>query len=231
MRGRSIRDTKIDRAARLVPFAQASEEAARAACWTVLQQTSLNGDAVKVNLFAGARRIALLVGVLWASGCIAFAVFTEPYIREATYLVPKPGDAPVLTEAQCEGETTDIVRKTPTGGSINVSVCFPFLPDESHVSAGRTERPFGGKRFIPLIDRSSEIATYERSVDRLLPLEQVVAASEARKRQALLAQWKDAMVALFGGLAVGWILVIAIGWIARGFMGIPTGKDAPIQSD
>ncbi|EHL20834.1 hypothetical protein KYG_21699 [Acidovorax sp. NO-1] len=45
------------------------------------------------------------------------------------------------------------------------------------------------------------------------------------KRQKLLDQWMQALQILFGGLAVGWALTALIGWIARGFLGIPRGKD------
>ena len=38
--------------------------------------------------------------------------------------------------------------------------------------------------------------------------------------------WKNVSATLFAGLAVGWALVAAIGWIVRGFMGIPRSKDA-----
>ena len=36
----------------------------------------------------------------------------------------------------------------------------------------------------------------------------------------------SAVAWLFGGLAVGWVLLFVVGWIVRGFMGIPMGKDA-----
>jgi hypothetical protein len=182
--------------------------------------------AVKINLFAGGRRIALLLGGLWALGCLAFAVFTEPYVRDVTYVIPKPSDAPVLTE-KCDGETADILRKGPTGDSINVRLCFPFLTDESYIPPPSSA--FDSKRYIPVINRSLEIAAYKRDADRLLPLDQTIKVAEAKERAALLAQWKDAMFSLFGGLAIGWAVVAAIGWIARGFIGIPMGKDIRIS--
>lgn len=38
--------------------------------------------------------------------------------------------------------------------------------------------------------------------------------------------WKQAALVMFGGLAIGWALTAGIGWIVRGFMGIPRGRDA-----
>ena len=40
-----------------------------------------------------------------------------------------------------------------------------------------------------------------------------------------LEQWKGALQIALGGVAVLWAVVASIGWIIRGFMGIPRGKD------
>jgi hypothetical protein len=45
------------------------------------------------------------------------------------------------------------------------------------------------------------------------------------KRQKMWEQWKQALAMLVGGLIVGWVLIAGVGWIARGFMGIPRGQD------
>lgn len=45
------------------------------------------------------------------------------------------------------------------------------------------------------------------------------------KQEKLWEQWKEVLMVLFGGLGVGWALTAGIGWITRGFMGIPRGKD------
>jgi len=176
----------------------------------------------------------MVIGSFWVLGCVAFAVFTEPY-SQVTYAIPKPGDAPVLAEG-CDGEEANIHPKMPTGHSINVRLCFPTLTEQEEFEVrARLERKAsqstaGGVAHVDpadmvwLVDRSPEIATYKNEPGRLL-LPGVIEAAEAKERAALLAQWKDAMLVLFGGLAAGWVFVAAIGWIARGFMGIPMGKD------
>lgn len=45
------------------------------------------------------------------------------------------------------------------------------------------------------------------------------------KRQKRWEQWRQALQVLFGGLAIGWAITAGIGWIARGFMGVPRGAD------
>lgn len=44
-------------------------------------------------------------------------------------------------------------------------------------------------------------------------------------RQLTAADIKQDAEFLFGGWIVLWLLTIAIGWIVRGFLGIPWGKD------
>jgi len=48
------------------------------------------------------------------------------------------------------------------------------------------------------------------------------------RRHAGLLRWIYCCVVLAfaaGGIAVLWTVVLSIGWIVRGFMGIPRGKD------
>ena len=167
---------------------------------------------MKINMFEGARRIALLVGSLWALGWVAFAVFTEPD-SQVTYVIPRPGEAPVLAEKCSDDDAVEsITRQTPNGDSINVRLCFAALKADSGEMLGVP------KGFIPYIEERVEGRAFQLS-------EQGIEAATVKKRAALLEQWKNAMVTLFGGLAAGWVFVAAMGWIVRGFMGIPRGKD------
>ena len=56
-----------------------------------------------------------------------------------------------------------------------------------------------------------------------------VAEAEKSLWLARLDQWKQAGQVMAGGLVFGWLLILAIGWIVRGFMGIPRGKDMRSQ--
>ena len=127
-----------------------------------------------------------------------------------TYVVPKPGDAPVLVEHCSEGdETADIHPQTSNGDSINVRLCFPMLEGEPYVPANSA---LGDQKYVQQIDRSSEVTTYARDAGRAFqPTEHVIEAATAKKRAALLEQWKTAMLTLFGGLAAGWFFVAAMG--------------------
>ena len=73
---------------------------------------------------------------------------------------------------------------------------------------------------------STEVTSYAEGVGAAFALS-ADEAKDAEKRlwDARLRQWKEAAQVMFGGLAIGWLVVACIGWIARGFLGIPRGKD------
>lgn len=79
---------------------------------------------MKLNVFEGARRIALALGALWVAGCIAYAVFAEPY-ASATFAIPGPGEPPVKAERCADDDATAYTTaKTSKGHSIGISLCF-----------------------------------------------------------------------------------------------------------
>ena len=183
---------------------------------------------MKLNIFEGARRIALLIGCIWVTGCIAYAVFGEPYSPAVVYAVQRPGNPPNLADS-CgyEDGSEPLTLQALNGESIRIELCF------------LARRADDGKMYIPYINEdegkswrgntkySEEVQKYMRTVASTFKLtEEVTKQSKASKRKVLLTQWKDSMSFLFGGLAVGWALIAATGWIVRGFMGIPRGKDA-----
>lgn len=220
-----------------------------------------------LNVFEGARRIALTVGGLWVTGCLAYAAFSEPHVS-LTYAVSDYGAAPVPAEScQSRDGSKYTTVDAPDGERVRVNLCFiasradngsyliPYRevvsasnPEAARVYAARKEALRQGAHAdaarltefllkMP-VDQSqprtvwmaseydNEVRAYMDDVAaslRLGPgdlerLQQV-------KRQKLWEQWKQALQVLFGGLAVGWVLTAGIGWIARGFMGIPRGHD------
>lgn len=73
---------------------------------------------------------------------------------------------------------------------------------------------------------SNEVKRYtEAAAKRFTLQEGDMKEAEQRLWDALLAQWKQAIQFIAGGLAVLWLTVASIGWIVRGFMGVKRGKD------
>lgn len=180
---------------------------------------------MKLNVFEGARRIALLFGGLWVVGCLAYAIFSEPYYRVA-YTVRWPGMAPVLVE-DCSADDAQeyIDPKTPNGERISVVLCFSAHKADNSGEMLVPYAPAENGKMWMAEKYSPEVSRYTKPVGKAFQLtEPGVKEAKARKRAALLEQWKIAMQVLFGGLAAGWALITATGWIVRGFMGIPRGK-------
>lgn len=184
------------------------------------------GATVRINIFEGGRRIALLIGILWAVGCVAYAAFTEPY-TSITYVVPHLNTPPILAkECLSDDAHEHLVLQSPNGKSVRVNLCFKA----SKADSGEMLVPYedaGSGRVWMKKRHDSDVAKYTTAFAQTFQLsEQVMEAANAERRAALLEQWKWALMTLFGGVAVGWGFVASIGWIARGFMGIPRGKDA-----
>lgn len=73
---------------------------------------------------------------------------------------------------------------------------------------------------------SSEVRTYAGRVAAGFALSNDD-SKEAERRlwSARVEQWKQAAQVMLVGLIVGWGLVALVGWVVRGFMGIPRGAD------
>lgn len=190
----------------------------------VLIRQKQKGGIVKVNIFEGARRISLLIGALWIVGWCAHAIFSEPYTT-LTYAVLSPGRQVVAEECPSNASTKYLEREAPGGKTVTVQLCFFTIESVS----GETLLPYAytgdGKVWNGSL-YSTEVQQYINSVASKFQLTpEGIEAFEAIQRKALLEQWGVAALFLFGGLVVGWAVVAAIGWIVRGFMGIPRGQD------
>lgn len=158
---------------------------------------------MSINLFAGARRIAVLVAI-GIAGVTGFFIATErPYITRTVFVDEQhPYAPPVLGDAACpfaQGwvTLTQTVR-TPKGFDVSVDICAT-----SYVRA-EGGRAFVNDRFFP----ASELSLMDRYGS-----------------EQLWSKRKDYFVAGLATLAVWFAMTWATGWIARGFLGIPRGMD------
>ncbi|ODS67612.1 MAG: hypothetical protein ABS39_19725 [Acidovorax sp. SCN 65-28] len=73
---------------------------------------------------------------------------------------------------------------------------------------------------------STEVSVYtQRVADGFSLTRQSQETAASQLWQARLRHWKESFQVLVVGLLLGWALTALIGWIARGFLGIPRGKD------
>lgn len=179
---------------------------------------------MKLNIFEGARRISLLIGAVWVVGWASHAIFSEPYSR-VTYSYPGLSFHMIADECPSDAATEYLERKSPNGKDVKIELCFLT----SEANNGKMLVPYAnaGEGMVWMGERySTEVDQYTESVAREFQLTpEGIDAFESIQRKALFEQWRVAAMFLFGGLAVGWAVVAAIGWIVRGFMGIPRGQD------
>lgn len=179
-----------------------------------------------INVFAGGRRLAVLAAIAVSGLTIAAIAFNTPYLTRQ-YSVRWPGAALVVDDTQCpeEGRTRYFTRYLP-GGTVGVELCLrPMAFDDGQ----RLLVPFktdGKGYFWGNEPYSPDVQIYSERLEKDFQ----ISGAELTEVEALLksAYWKKARETLgylLVGLAVFWLCVWAVGWIVRGFLGIPVGKD------
>jgi len=178
-----------------------------------------------MNIFEGSRRIALAIGIL-ATGAIAVAIcFDEPYVR-VTFTTTGPNRPFLRTKEDCPETAAReyLYRDKSKGRDVGITLCFlaqRFPQDQMLVPYRVADGSFwGNERF------SSEVSTYAslRAQGFAIP----TAEREPLAKEYRQARWKQVREATqYTAIGIGayWALVATIGWIVRGFMGIPRGKD------
>lgn len=180
-----------------------------------------------VNIFEGARRIALLIAGVTTVGTVIGLIAHDPYMP-VTYSIDQPSGPFVFMKDSCPSDASNhyFEAETSTGKKVSVNLCLLAMP-------------FGknGDRLIPYkIDEqgiiwgapsySSEVSAYERELEKRF---KIPLSDEQQITKELSRRYRKNMVEGFGylvaGLAIFGGVVWAIGWILRGFLGIPPGMD------
>lgn len=186
---------------------------------------------LKFNPFSGARRIAILLASIAVIGTVFALVTYQPYIS-ADYSVIHPVSPFVKTDGSCPSTAGRhyFSRKTRSGESISITLCLHTM------ALGET-----GRQLIPykVDDKgmvwgaetfSTEISDYEHSLEARFVIppsdeEQLVKEAARRYRE----NWQSGLGYLAIGLAIFAVFVWAVGWVVRGFLGVPQGADARLE--
>lgn len=187
---------------------------------------------MRINVFEGARRIALILAALATIVVLLVAATNDPYLS-IDYRVTRPNSLPAKTDEHCPVDAGRhfFTTKTPKGRSVSVNLCLltmPFGQDSRQLVPYKIDQAgmiWGAAPY------SNEIDAYERELETRFAL----SSSDAQWADGEISKrYRDNWLRSLGGLAVGlavfWVLVWAIGWVVRGFAGIPRGKDSR-QSD
>ena len=180
-----------------------------------------------VNVFKGARRISVLLGAAWVIGCVASIAFANRALY-LNYEVSSFGSAPKLaTGCDYHSDASQMVMRSipPDVESTGVNLCF------------KASKADNGQMLVPYMRQadgriwmnealSSPVLDYTQKVASTFDLDQAgLADINTQKATKRKEQWIETAKVVFGGLAVGWILIFLTGWVVRGFMGIPLGRD------
>ena len=180
-----------------------------------------------MNVFAGARRVVLVLaagGVLVGAGV---AMKTEPYVV-LNYVVRDPISPPEHV-GECRTSAADgwqsLTRRSPEGKTYQVRLCFYAVASSDGSVQGI---PFldAGEEWLVHVRHDARVEQYmERYASNLKahPSEHLI---ESRRRsEEHKAQLWDVAFGTLGWLLFLAVLTFVLGWIVRGFAGIPNGQD------
>jgi hypothetical protein len=183
-----------------------------------------------INIFEGGRRIAYLLMMVWAVGwALLVFVFHDGWPAvDARFEVRSPGQTPIrVTTLSCDADSRrlwDFDGMTPKGTKYNLELCFvaTAFPDGNLVPFRRDPDGtlWGGSSY------SAEVESYiNTALRKWQPTEEDLAWIDSRKWSVRYEQITEMVPWLLGGVFVIWLLATILGWIVRGFMGIPAGRD------
>lgn len=182
---------------------------------------------MKFNIFEGARRIALLIGGIAVAGTLFALTTYDPYIS-VQYSIAHPNGAFVRMQESCpsDAERHYFSAETNMGERVSVDLCLlamSFGKENARLIPYRIDEQgmiWGAATY------SSEVSDYERKLESRFKFS---ASDEETLKQEISQRyrenWMSGLGYLVAGLAIFAGVVWAIGWIVRGFLGIPRGMD------
>lgn len=183
---------------------------------------------MRINVFEGARRIALVVAALSAMVVLALAGTYKPYLS-MQYRVASPTASPSRSDESCPYDAGRhyFTARTPRGQEVGIDLCLiamrfgkepdmliPYEVDKAGITWGAPSS-------------SKEVDVYERALEKrfVLPARDAQWADQEFSNR-YSKNWRTTLIGLAIGLGIFWTLVWVIGWVVRGFAGIPRGKDS-----
>ncbi len=178
------------------------------------------GKTVKVNIFSGFWRLAVVLMAIWSAGCMAYRLFSN-LSASANLVVWSFGQPPVLDEATTctTKDASAFFTRQVDGKSIYGKICFKSHPSDNgeqlvpYASAG------GNGRVWMLGPNSDPVRVY---IDRVanefaFTDDQLSDIKASLLKDRLTAVGVSLLVALGGSLMI-FCFTKVIGWVARGFV-------------
>lgn len=169
----------------------------------------------------------MLLAALAAIIVLIAAATSNPYLS-VDYRVSGPGSALNRTDAPCptEAAETYFLATTPKGRSFRIHLCLLTMPfGENHqqlvpYKIDQAGMVWGNTPY------SDEVRTYESNLEaHFASLNSDTQWADDEISRRYRKNFLQSVGYLAFGLGIFWVIVWAIGWIVRGFAGIPLGKD------
>lgn len=186
-----------------------------------------------MNIFEGSRRLALLAGGLATVGTLIGLGTYDPYVP-IYYSISHPKASFQRMTQSCPSDAGRhyFTTSSQSGKRVSIDLCLltmPFGNDKRQLIPYK----FDEKNMVwGAASYSSEVSGYERELEARFTLP--AQDNDWIEKEISARYWKNWMEGL-GYLAIGLAVfagfVSAVGWIARGFMGIPRGMDRRPSSE
>lgn len=178
-----------------------------------------------MNVFEGARRVALFFGGCIVAAGVGTVALDKPWhlgYVEIAHLGANPKWTDDCNISQDASESVPV--KLESGHSGSLTLCFRA----SESSHGRMLVPYEemGEDFVRMAGPySSEVSEYKEAYARKFDPSAFADELESGYWSKRAETAKTSAQWTIGALFVGYLAVCVIGWVARGFMGIPSGRD------
>lgn len=174
----------------------------------------------------------MILAALAAVVTISLLLTSKPYVT-ANYMVSVPGQKPVWTEKSCQTDSSAMEffdAETLSGKKVYVSLC---LHSREFSSPSGDEK----RMFVPyMIDDKGNMWGNEKHSPEVMAYAQRLAKeftfgpddsrlADGKYSEQRYKEMGMGALVLVISLLVFWAGVYAIGWIVRGFAGIPRGQD------
>ncbi|HLG57121.1 MAG TPA: hypothetical protein VI485_17405 [Vicinamibacterales bacterium] len=185
---------------------------------------------MRINIFEGTRRIMRLVMVLWVIAAASFVyIENEPRLIYSTVM---PERAFALTdECPFSAQERSVTRDVDGYPGVYIRLCF--LPTSYlDPKEGTDQIVFkidtkDGETWWTSGDKySADVTGYMNQRTAAFKLDPSDAKARASLRAQMWKNYRNGALIIVGGVVVLFVLQFVMGWIVRGFAGIPMGQDS-----
>lgn len=172
-----------------------------------------------MNIFSGARRVGFVVSVI----AFTVAVYISWTGNDVIYINHTTGGDPKVVDycSFMDSKSVMMPVRLESGTRVNAVHCFTTLRDP-HTVLIPPSKP--GADYMAVDYDASETVIRQYVLDLVIKGDSAESIASAESKR--FRDWLWGIVWLPSATAFScWLFMFVVGWIVRGFMGIPTGMD------